>query len=200
MSLGWRTRPNFTPMPDARTTLGLALTAATVALLFLGYFRARRLRAFPAHGWLGWLALLSAEALLFARIAPVTTFFTPIAWSAYILVADAAVLALTNRSRLNDAPITLARMAALSIPLWLIFEAYNFRLQNWTYSGLPLDWPLKLLGYAWSFATITPAIFETADLVQALLPPLPAEPWKISRAAENFLMLIGAACLLVPLV
>jgi hypothetical protein len=194
-------------MPSGHTTLGLAVTAATVASLFLGYFRARRLRTFPAYGWLGWLALLSAEALLFARVEPVATYFTPIAWSSYILIADAAVLALTNRSRLNDAPIVVARLAFLSIPLWLIFEAYNLRLQNWTYIGLPRAWPAAFFGYAWSFATITPAIFETADLVQAILPvpsaaPLPESaphPRKISRAAEFILMISGAACLLVPL-
>jgi hypothetical protein len=195
-------------MPSARTTLGLALTAATVASFFLGYFRARRFRAFPAYGWLGWLALLSVEALLFARVEPVATYFTPIAWSSYILIADAAVLALTNRSRLNDAPIVFARLAFLSIPLWMIFEAYNLRLQNWTYVGLPRALPAALVGYAWSFATITPAVFETADLVQALLPaqspgPLP-EPEqnsspKTSRIAEFILMVSGAACLLIPL-
>lgn len=195
-------------MPNARTTLGLAVTAATVALLFLGYFRSRRLRAFPVHGWLGWLALLSAELLLFVRIEPVATYFTPIAWSSYILIADAAVLALTNRSRLNDAPIVVARLALLSIPLWLIFEAYNLRLQNWTYVGVPRTWPAALLGYAWSFATITPAVFETADLVQAVLPASPSSPSleaapdssrNISRAAESVLMISGAACLLIPL-
>ena len=58
-------------------------------------------------------------------------------------------------------------MALLSIPLWLIFEAYNLRLQNWTYVGVPRAWPAALLGYGWSFATITPAMFETSDLVQA---------------------------------
>src|SRR5580700_10503398 len=182
-------------MANARTTLGLVLTAATVALLFLGYFRARRLRPFPPHGWLGWFALLSAEALLFARIEPLATYFTPVAWSCYILIADAAVLALTNRSRLNDAPMVVARLALLSIPLWLIFEAYNLRLQNWTYLGVPVGWPAALLGYGWSFATITPAIFETSDLVQAVLPPLPAEPWKISRVTENVLIICGLACL-----
>jgi len=195
-------------MSSAHTTLGLALTAATVASLFLGYFRARRFRAFPASGWLGWLALLTAEALLFARIEPVATFFTPIAWSSYILIADAAVLALTNRSRLNDAPIVVARLALLSIPLWLIFEAYNLRLQNWTYVGVPRTWPARLCGYAWSFATITPAVFETSDLVQAVLPASPASPSLeaapdsspiISRAAEYVLMISGAACLLIPL-
>jgi len=198
----------LTLMPSARTTLGLALTAATVASLFLGYLRARRFRAFPAYGLLGWLALLSAEALLFAHIEPVATWFTPIAWSAYILIADAAVLALTNRSRLNDAPIVVARLAFLSIPLWLIFEAYNLRLQNWTYVGLPRAWPAASFGYVWSFATITPAVFETADLVQAVLPaqspgPLPEpeqnSPRKTSRTAEFILMVSGAACLLIPL-
>jgi hypothetical protein len=182
------------------TPIGIGITAATVAVLVAGFFRSRRRQPFPAHGWLGILALAGAEWLLVRRAGPVATYFTPIAWSAYILIADAAVLALTNRSRLHDAPVTLARMALLSIPLWLIFEAYNFRLQNWTYVGVPREWAAALLGYGWSFATITPAIFETSDLVQALLPPLPAESWKISPAAENALIACGAACLILPLV
>lgn len=57
-----------------------------------------------------------------------------------------------------------------------------------------------IFGYMLSFATITPAIFETSDLVQALLPPLPAKPLKISTSIENALMIFGAACLIVPLV
>jgi len=179
---------------------GIGVTAGTVAILAVAFFRSRRRREFPAHGWIGLLALLTAEALMFRGVEPAATYFTPIAWSAYILIADGAVLALTGRSRLHDAPLTMARMAALSIPLWLIFEAYNLRLHNWTYVGVPEKWPLALLGYGWSFATITPAIFETSDLVQALLPAIPAEPWKISPAAENSLMVCGAACLLFPLV
>ena len=182
------------------TAVGVVVTAATALVLVIGYFRARRRRAFPVYGWLGWVALVFAEVLMFARVEPVATYFTPIAWSAYILIADAAVLALTNRSRLNDAPLVVARMALLSIPLWLIFEAYNLRLQNWTYLGVPVGWPAALLGYGWSFATITPAIFETSDLVQAVLPPLPAEPWKISRVTENVLIICGLACLILPLV
>ena len=90
-------------------------------------------------------------------------------------------------------------MALLSIPLWMIFEAYNLRLRNWTYVGVPPGWR-GILGYAWSFATITPAIFETSDLVQALLPPLPARPRKIPAMAESVLIVCGAACLIVPVV
>jgi len=178
---------------------GIVVTAATVGVLILGFFRARRRRPFPAHGWLGIVALAGAEWMLVRHVEPVPTYFTPLAWSAYILIADASVFALTARSRLRDAPLTILRMALLSIPLWLIFEAYNLRLHNWTYVGVPHQRLLALLGYGWSFATITPAIFETSDLVQALLPPVPIEPWKTSRAADNVIMACGAASLLVPL-
>jgi len=181
------------------TKIGIVITAATVAGLAIRYFRAHRRAAFPPHGWLGIVALASAELLMFRGIEPVATYFTPIAWSAWILIADAAVLSITGRSRLNDAPLTLARMALLSIPLWLIFEAYNLRLRNWDYVGVPPGWR-GVLGYAWSFATITPAIFETADLAQALMSPVPAHPWKIPAAAERALVACGAACLIVPVV
>ena len=148
---------------------GVIITFATITVLIAEYFHHRRV-AHPLYGWLGIVGLAGAEWLMFHGIEPVATFFTPIAWSAYILIADAAVFSLTGRSRLRTAPLTLLRMAALSIPLWLIFEAYNLRLRNWTYTGVPDSWPQPLLGYAWSFATITPAIFETADLIQAVPP------------------------------
>jgi len=187
-------------MLQPRTAIGIFVTAATVGVLVAAYFRARRRRPFPAHGWFGVAALAGAEWLLFRRVEPITTYFTPIAWSAYILIVDAAVFALSGRSRLRDAPVVVARMALLSIPLWLIFEAYNFRLRGWTYVGVPHEWAAALLGYGWSFATITPAIFETSDLVQALLPPVPIHPWKISRGAENVTIACGVACLVIPLV
>jgi hypothetical protein len=180
--------------------IGIAITALTIGLLVAGYFRSRRRLPFPFYGWLGFAALVCAEVLMFRHVQPVATYFTPTAWSSYILIADAAVLAITGRSRLNDAPFVLGRIALLSIPLWLIFEAYNFRLQNWEYVGVPHQWAAALLGYGWSFATIFPAIFETSDLIQAILPPLPGKPRQISRFAEIVLTIIGAACLIVPIV
>jgi len=98
----------------------------------------------------------------------VSTFLTPVAWTGYLLFIDGLVWSLRTDSRLGRAPGRFAALAFWSIPLWLIFEAYNLRLRNWTYVGLPNGAMVCDVGYAWSFATIWPAIFETADLVQSL--------------------------------
>ncbi len=178
---------------------GVVITFATITLLVAEYFHHRR-APYPLYGWLGLACLVGAEWLMFNGVQPVATFFTPIAWSAYILIVDAAVFSITNRSRLRGAPLALLRMAALSIPLWLVFEAYNLRLRNWTYEGVPPFWPGGMIGYAWSFATITPAIFETADLIQAFLPLREGKHKEISRRAQRGWMIAGAVCLIVPLV
>jgi hypothetical protein len=180
--------------------LGVIITAATVTILVLEFFRARR-RAFPAHGWLGLFALIACEYLMFHGIQPVATYFTPLAWTSYILVADAAIYSITGQSRLHEEPRGLLKMAALSIPLWLIFEAYNQRLANWAYVGLPQP-PLETwFGYVWSFATITPGIFMTAALIESFgWFKDDARPLRFSRATENTFIAIGAAFLLIPLV
>ena len=180
--------------------LGVILLAATLALVTAEFFRRRRHR-FPAHGWLGLAALGAAEVLMFRGIEPVATYFTSIAWTAYLLIADAAVFAIRGRSRLRHNPLGAARMALLSIPLWLLFEAYNLRLANWVYLGLPDSLPARWFGYAWAFATITPAILFTAELLESFgWWDRPAKLLRISRAAQHWLVALGAALLLTPLV
>ena len=180
--------------------LGVIITFATLAILVAEWLRCRS-RPLPAYGWMGIAALLGAEWLMFRGVEPVAMFFTPIAWTAYILVADAAVFAVRGRSRLRDAPAEFARVAVLSIPLWLIFEAYNLRLQNWTYTGLSINWLAGNFGYAWAFATITPGIFVTADLVESLgWFARPSRAVQFSAAAQRSMVAFGAALLMAPLV
>jgi len=177
--------------------LGLALTFANIALLVIEFLRHRR-APLARYGWAGLVALVLAEWLMSRGVEPVATFFTPIAWTCYILLADAAVLAITGHSRLHDEPRRYALVALLSIPLWLVFEAYNLRLENWTYVGVPTG-AAGLLGYGWSFATITPGIFETADLIEALGWFKPARPVLFSPTAERGISLFGLVCLVLPL-
>jgi hypothetical protein len=179
--------------------LGIILTAATVTLLVVEFFRARR-RPFPAHGWLGLVALICAEYLMFHGIEPAATYFSPMAWTSYILIADAAVFAISGHSRLREEPRGVLKMAALSIPLWLIFEAYNLRLANWAYVGLPQGQIERWIGYSWAFATITPGIFMTAALIESFgWFQQESRPLRVSRATQTAFIVLGAVMLIVPL-
>ncbi|MFZ0924254.1 MAG: hypothetical protein WA020_14400, partial [Candidatus Acidiferrales bacterium] len=60
------------------TKLGVIITAATITIVFLEFWR-RRKHFFPYAGWLGLAALVGAEWLMFRGIEPVATYFTPIA-------------------------------------------------------------------------------------------------------------------------
>ena len=172
----------------------LALTASAVVYLLARYSRAEKVMPFAAYGWIGLGIIAVAEVLLFAEVRLVGFYFTPLVWTGYILAADAAVFSLRGRSLIRSAPDAFLWMAILSIFLWLVFELYNRQLLNWTYVGLPRGVVPRYLGYGWSFATIWPAVLETADLLMALgrandgavpSPPTPERasvPWIVGGA------------------
>ena len=86
------------------------------------------------------------------------------------------------QSWIRSAPREFAFLALVSIPLWLVFELYNRLIENWHYVGLPEDPGLRYFGYAWSFATIWPAIFEGAELVGVWRAQLrPGTTWTVER-------------------
>src|ERR1043166_929796 len=111
------------------TKFGVIVVAATLTIFAAEFLRCRA-RALPVYAWLGLISLGGAEWLMSRGVEPVATYFTPIAWTAYLLVADGATFAIRGHSYLRDVPLQFARMALLSIPLWLIFEGYNLHLTN----------------------------------------------------------------------
>ncbi len=123
----------------------------------------------PIHFWIGLLVLLGGETLLLAGNRFVAVWFTPNMWTGYILLADGVVFRLTGSSWLTRRRREFALLAILSVGVWLLFEVYNFRLQNWYYVGVPTDPFVRDVGYFWSFATIMPGVFESADLISALI-------------------------------
>jgi hypothetical protein len=152
------------------------------------------------YGWLGLGVLVVSQALLPLRWEPHARWFTPIMWTAYILLADALVLRRRGRSLVHDRPREAAFMATVSIPLWCVFELYNWRLANWDYFGVPEPVWLAALGYAWAFATITPGLWQTAALLEAggvfataRGRPAPPDPRRLGAATA-----VGAAFLVVP--
>ncbi len=179
---------------------GISLLAVTLAFMGVGYFRAPKQRRLPAQGWAGLATIILAELLLILHQAQVATFFTPIAWTGYLFWVDGMVSSLSGPSRLERSPAEFLSLAFWSVPLWLIFEAYNLRLENWAYVGLPENPLVRGIGYVWSFATIWPAIFETADFVQALqLFRAPAKPHlAVGRSTRLSLAVLGVACVAAP--
>ena len=112
--------------------------------------------------------MLVSEGATLARIEPFWSWNTPICWTGFILFADAIVYRARGDSWIRSAPREFVLLAIASIPLWLVFEFYNLYIDNWYYDGLPENFWLRMFGYAWSFATISPAIFEAADLFAVL--------------------------------
>jgi hypothetical protein len=121
--------------------------------------------------WLGLAIMLVSEIATLLRIEPFWSWNTPIAWTGFILFADAFVWRKRGDSWIRSAPKEFAALALGSIPLWLVFELYNRFIDNWYYVGLPANAAVRTFGYAWSFATIWPAIFEAAELVAVIRRP-----------------------------
>jgi hypothetical protein len=156
--------------------------------------------------WLGLAIMVVSEALTLARIEPFWSWNTPIAWTGFILFADSTVFRARGDSWLRSAPAEFIGLAAASIPLWLVFEFYNLYIDNWFYVGLPENFWLRMFGYAWSFATIWPAMFEGAELIavwRAARPAVPAGSALPSRSAlpgpPALWIVMGALMLVVPL-
>jgi hypothetical protein len=163
-------------------------------------------RSLPIYSWLGVAVMLISQIGMMARVQPFYSWHTPIAWTGYILFVDGLVWRRRGDSWLTSARVEFVFLASLSVPLWVIFEMYNaYFIHNWYYVGLPEWLPLRYFGYVWSFATISPAIFETGDLIAGIRtraadprpsviapPPLGGRAWASVAA--------GAAMLLLPIV
>ena len=126
-------------------------------------------QAFPSQTWVGFAILLAGQSLLQMGNSFVAVWFTPIMWTGVILLLDGIVYRLRGRSWLMNRRREFPLLVLSSVGVWLLFEAYNQRLVNWLYRGLPASELQRNLGYFWSFATIMPGVFESSDLVLAFL-------------------------------
>lgn len=161
----------------------------------------------PLHGVIGLLLLAVSEAAMLAHLEPFWTWHTPIAWTAYILIVDGIIFKKRGSSWLMTNRREFFFLAAVSIPLWLVFEAYNLLIRNWYYINLPENLIVRYLGYAWAFATISPGILQTAELVGVLRGVTPARIGSRRstiddrrRTNDAVLIAIGAVMLLWPIV
>jgi hypothetical protein len=158
--------------------------------------------SWKGHGWAGLAVIGVAEILLFYGIPFVRTYFTPLVWSGYILFVDDLVYRRQGSSLMITRPREFIFLLPLSIGLWLIFEFYNLFIRNWQYVGLPQEQTLRLLGYGWAFATIWPAIFETAEALRGWrwIQNKKCRSLPVTEKVLIVSLAFGAGCLILPLI
>ncbi len=156
----------------------------------------------PLHAIAGLGIVIASEALLGAGNAWVGSFFTPLAWTGYILMVDAALASRTGASPLTARRLEFLLLLPISVASWYVFEGVNLLLGNWSYVNLPESAVARALGYAWSYATITPAIFVTAELVESFMGDglRRRRPLDIPPAVETAFFFAGLALFAVVLV
>lgn len=80
------------------------------------------MRRLPTYAWIGLLLMVVSQGGLLAGIEPFASWHTPIAWTGYLLLVDGIVWKRRGNSWIRDSPTELLFLAALSVPLWVVFE------------------------------------------------------------------------------
>src|SRR5437867_2459738 len=120
----------------------------------------------------GLIGLPLSHYWLVAKIEPFYSSIYCFLWWSYIFVADLAVCKLRGASLLRDRPREFLLLSVWSVPLWMLFEAVNLRIQNWYYVMAPWSLSLGLAYLLLAFGTVLPGIFETMELMVGLIEKL----------------------------
>ena len=131
------------------------------------------------------VVLIAAVLLLGYEIPPVPTWFYVLAWYPTLVILDEVVVLLGGESLLTR-PRELVVMLWWSTVIWLLFEAINFRLQDWYYVFLPAGRLERWVGITVSLATVVPAVLLPERVLDRLgvwrdlrLGGFTLEPWHL---------------------
>jgi hypothetical protein len=126
----------------------------------------QKTHTFPWHGYLGLGLIAVFWTLNWTLDGPRTQWgFFPL-WLGYCLTIDGLVHLRKGTSMLARNWRKYAGLFLLSAPVWWLFEAINWRVQNWHYQGAELFTPLQFTLWATlSFTTVIPAVFGSAEFV-----------------------------------
>jgi len=116
-------------------------------------------------GPLGLLLILLGEGLSFVHILPWSQYVFPLFWYGYILLLDSLNHRLRGYSLISSRSGEVLLMLPASAFYWYLFEWYNMAIQNWLYINAPPEKWIQTTIKILSFATVIPALYETADLL-----------------------------------
>lgn len=120
----------------------------------------------------GMVGLPLSHYWLAARIEPFYSSIYCFLWWSYIFVVDFAVYKLRGTSLLHDRPKEFLFLSIWSVPIWLLFEAVNLRIQNWYYVMAPWSLSTGMFFLVLAFGTVLPGVFETMELIVGLIEKL----------------------------
>ncbi len=117
--------------------------------------------------WLPVGVLAVACTLLFLGVEPVPVYFYLFAWYPTLALLDGLARRADGRPSAFATPPAPLSVWLWSAPVWLLFEAFNLRLDNWYYVFVPPEPVLRWAGILLSFATVVPAILLAERLLDA---------------------------------
>lgn len=158
---------------------------------------------------LGIAALGAVTALLMDGVEPFATWYYNFAWYPVLLIGDGLV-ALTGgagRGRRGEF-LLLGRKGFLvtvllwSVVVWLFYELFNFRLQNWYYINVPADRLGYWLGTTIAFATVLPAVFVAEGIFAGLglADRVRWKQFKVTPSLINIMRIAGVIMLALVLI
>jgi len=153
-------------------------------------------------GVVGVLLILLGELLSFIHVLPWSRYVFPLFWYGYILVLDALNYRLQGRSLISRRRREFLLMLPVSALYWYLFEWYNLVIQNWLYINTPPEKWIEITMKVVSFATVIPALYETAELVSTLIRSKSLRTLPLISAKRHLfshIFLLGLLLSLLPL-
>lgn len=160
----------------------------------------RRALHWPVWTWAGVAIFSFGLVTLWADIPDWNLLWYIPAWFGYLVCIDAAIFRLQGESFLSHRRRELLSMMGWSIPFWLLFEFYNFRVQNWYYVYTPLGYDVQIVMTVMAFGTVFPACFFHAELLKAMGCWRNAwhRPVDVEAFWLPFFRVLGALCIVLP--
>jgi len=144
------------------------------------------------------VVMLLSTVGLYNHIAWVKSYYFILMWWPWIALITAYLIShnkeLPWKNRKEFILLTFS-----SIFIWTFFEAYNLVFHNWIYVRIPLDPPLRWLGYSLSFATVLPGLWLAMQLIYPQLKN-PEKPRKLFKGWEYLFISIGLLTAITPLI
>lgn len=139
--------------------------------------------------------------LMLRQVEPFYSYFYSIAWWTFIFFLAGFNHLKAGNSLIFDRPQDGLWIFLFSAPLWLFFEIYNFRLDNWNYVGVPLQTYLRWPGYFVAFGTVLPGILETETMLGNLriATRVRLRPLRVTRPLLVRFVVLGTAMMIGPI-